>query len=90
MTVDAKKLAAALRKNAKVMTADYTAQLWRALADIVEQAAEPEPAPIPDDVRATVREALRVALAWPPPHSDSAELIHKALAALDQEKTSDE
>ena len=49
-----------------------------------------EPAPILTDVRAAVREALRVALAWPPPHSDSAELIHKALAALDQEKTSDE
>ena len=36
-----------------------------------------------DDVRATVREALRVALAWPSPHSDSAKLIRKALDALD-------
>ena len=40
-------------------------------------------APIPADVQAVVREALRVALAWSSPHSDSAELIRKALAALD-------
>ena len=82
MTIDAKKLANLLREAVRLRE-DWRDALIEVAVQIEDGESAAGPAPVPADVREVVREALRVALAWPPPHSDSAELIRKALDALD-------
>ena len=84
MTIDAKKLAEALRLAA--VRSDGWENAFHRVANVIEPEPAAEPAPIPDDVREVVREALERSLETlrvSPMTMDARCKIKEALAALD-------